>query len=63
MMEAFYWYCVDFCINAANALGFSYAAFNFWLFTVGMPLGVVLLLLANFLLRKRGSRFTGNRGY
>ena len=50
MMARIYWECVDFCINAANALGISYSAFNFWLFTIGMPLLAVLLLCTDLYL-------------
>jgi hypothetical protein len=42
-----YWYCTDFCINAANLLGISYVEFNFILFLVVFPLVFFVLLLMN----------------
>lgn len=44
IIESIYWYCTDFCINAANLLGISYVEFNIWLFLVLLP-GLVLALL------------------
>jgi len=42
-----YWYCTDFCINAANLLGISYVEFNFILFLIIFPLVTLLLILGN----------------
>jgi len=42
-----YWYCTDFCINAANLLGISYVEFNFILFLIVFPLVTILLILGN----------------
>jgi len=39
-----YWYCTDFCVNAANLLGISYVEFNIWLFLFIIP-GLILILL------------------
>jgi len=44
IIESIYWYCTDFCVNAANLLGISYVEFNIWLFLVLLP-GLVLVLL------------------
>lgn len=44
-----YWYCTDFCVNAANLLGVSYVSFNVLLFIVGLPTVILLLILANIL--------------
>lgn len=43
-----YWYCTDFCINAANLLGISYVGFNFILFLIVFPAVLLLLLFLNF---------------
>jgi len=42
-----YWYCTDFCINAANLLGISYVEFNFLLFIIIFPLVTIILILGN----------------
>jgi len=47
IVELLYWYCTDFCINAANMLGITYVEFNFLLFIVLFPLVTVGLLFAN----------------
>jgi hypothetical protein len=50
-METFiresYWYCTDFCINAANLLHMTYVEFNFWLFLVVFPCTFLVLLGLN----------------
>ncbi len=58
-MSWIYWYCTDFCINAANLLGVSYAGFNFCLFIIGIPTFLIMLFGLNvyryrgFFLRNR----------
>lgn len=47
LISNLYWYCTDFCINAANLLGISYVEFNFILFLVVFPLVLFVLLLMN----------------
>lgn len=47
LIEKTYWYCTDFCINAANALEISYFEFNFWLFLVVLPSTATALILFN----------------
>lgn len=42
-----YWYCTDFCINAANLLGISYVEFNMVLFLLIFPLVFFILLGMN----------------
>ncbi|MGK0366341.1 MAG: hypothetical protein ACI85O_003414 [Saprospiraceae bacterium] len=42
-----YWYCTDFCINAANLLGISYVEFNFILFLIIFPLVTIIMILGN----------------
>jgi hypothetical protein len=42
-----YWYCTDFCINAANLLGITYVEFNFLLFIVIFPSVVLILIFIN----------------
>ena len=42
-----YWYCTDFCINAANLLGITYVEFNFLLFIVIFPSLILVLLSVN----------------
>ncbi|MEM8526724.1 MAG: hypothetical protein AAGG68_18940 [Bacteroidota bacterium] len=49
LADQLYWYCTDFCINAANLLGISYVEFNFWLFLVLMPSLTALLFVVNIL--------------
>lgn len=45
-LRAAYWYCTDFCIHAANALGIAYDTFNFLLFVVGFPAAACTLAVA-----------------
>lgn len=47
LMSWLYWYCTDFCINAANLLGVSYAGFNFCLFIIGIPAFLLMLFGLN----------------
>lgn len=42
-----YWYCTDFCVNAANLFGITYVELNFFLFIVVFPAVTVLLLGIN----------------
>lgn len=53
---AIYWYCTDFCINAANLLGISYVEFNFILFLLVFPAVLLLLLIGNIRLLWRGKK-------
>lgn len=55
LIQFLYWYCTDFCVNAANLLGWNYEVFNAVLFVFLMPLTLVLLLVLNlyrYLFRK-----------
>jgi len=47
MFDQLYWYCTDFCINAANLMGLTYNEFNFLLFIVVFPMIFLLLVLVN----------------
>ena len=51
-----YWYCTDFCINAANILGISYVEFNFILFIIIFPLVTIILILGNLRLLLKSLR-------
>lgn len=42
-----YWYLTDFCINAANLAGLTYAEFTFVMFVVAFPVTLALLFLVN----------------
>lgn len=42
-----YWYCTDFCVNAANLLGISYIEFNTLIFIILMPLVIAMLGIVN----------------
>ena len=46
-LELLYWYCTDFCINAANFLGISYIEFNVLLFLLLMPTTLITLIGIN----------------
>ena len=46
-VQVLYWYCTDFCLNAANLLGISYPEFNFYLFLVLMPGFLLVLVVLN----------------
>jgi uncharacterized membrane protein len=47
LLEHIYWYCTDFCINAANLIGISYVEFNFLLFLIIFPAVILILLCIN----------------
>ena len=55
LIDFLYWYCTDFCVNAANLMHITYTEFNFLLFVVLFPSIVVILLCINvwkYVLRK-----------
>ncbi len=55
LIEGLYWYCTDFCINAANLLGITYVEFNSWLFLILLPgllLSLVFLNLYRYFFRR-----------
>ncbi|MFL5753963.1 MAG: hypothetical protein ACJ76F_11190 [Bacteroidia bacterium] len=47
ILNILYWYCTDFCINAANLFGITYIEFNFILFIVIYPLLLLFLIAVN----------------
>lgn len=47
LLNAIYWYCTDFCVNAANLFGITYVEFNFILFVVIYPLLLLFLIAVN----------------
>jgi len=47
LINQIYWYCTDFCINAANLIGISYVEWNIWLFLVFLPGLLLILFLLN----------------
>ena len=49
MINELYWFCTDFCVNAANLLGITYVEFNAILFIFLMPLIVVVLTILNII--------------
>lgn len=45
LVDAAFWYCVDFMVNLANLAHTSYDEANTWVLLLGLP-GVLALLLA-----------------